>query len=304
MFSFLKKFVRFGVVSGVVLATTGAAAVMIAGPHRAKAVVDKVHTEVLTSIDQHIDDPSALRAQLQEMEREYPKRISQVRGDLAEINEQIRQLQHEQQISERVVELAEADLADVEVKLSQASFSGEGGMRLASVSMEERVGLQRARTRAQQIQNTRVSYANRAADAAHDLAYLSQQAARLEELLVQLENERAQFKSQILSLSRQVDAIARNERLIHLVEKRNKTIQDCSRYEAVSLDQITGRLAEIRSRQEAELDLLAQGQEQTAYEDLARMQLATEDLEGRVMGADKAAIELSPYASELSVSNN
>jgi hypothetical protein len=105
--------------------------------------------------------------------------------------------------------------------------------------------------------------------------------------LTQLENERAQFRTQMVGLGRQVDAIARNERLIALLERRNETIEECSRYEAVSLDQITGRLAEIKSRQEAELDLLARAEEQGDYEELARLQLASEALEAKV--AEKSA---------------
>ena len=47
--------------------------------------------------------------------------------------------------------------------------------------------------------------------------------------------------------------------LIKLLEKRNRTIDECSRYEAASLDQITGRLASIKSRQEAEMSKVTGG---------------------------------------------
>ncbi|MAF66729.1 MAG: hypothetical protein CMJ84_13860 [Planctomycetes bacterium] len=138
------------------------------------------------------------------------------------------------------------------------------------------VSVQRAATRVNQIRHTRVAYANRAADAGHDLTYLHEQANRLEELLGQLENERAQFQGQIWQLSRQVDAIARNDRLIGLLEKRNRTIEECSRFDCSSLDQMTARLAEVRSRQEAELDLLSSEQFRDDYEEMARYQLQAE----------------------------
>lgn len=304
MFSILKRFMKAGVVTTVVLGTVAAAAVVIAGPHRARAVVSQVHGKVLHSIDATIEDPSALRTQLQEMEREYPKRISQVRGDLAELHEQIRQLEREQAIAERVVDLAERDLVALQTGFEEAKAMAEGnGARLAAVSVDDRVlSIDRAAARIQQIQNTRIAYANRSNDAEHDLGFLRQQSARLEELLVQLETERGQFRGQILALSRQVDAIARNERLIDLLEKRNRTIEECSRYEAVSLDQITGRLAEIRSRQEAELDLLASARAESSYEDLAKLQIDNERLDGEqqeLLERTSGTVYGLPYATSI-----
>jgi len=278
MFCFFKRFLKAGLITGVVLGTVATATVVIAGPHRAKAVFSQVQGKVMKSIDSKIDDPVALRTQLQEMESEYPKRIAQVRGDLAELNTQIQQLEREQAVSKRVVDLAENDLTSLQGKVDEVTARGElDGNRLAAVHVDDRVySLDTAQTRIQQIQNTRIAYANRVNDDEHDLKYLRQQAGRLEGLLSQLEKERAQFRSQIVGLSRQVDAIARNERLIDLLQDRNQTIDECSRYAPVSLDQLTGHLAEIRSRQEAQLDQLASEQQETSYEDLARMQIDNE----------------------------
>ena len=142
----------------------------------------------------------------------------------------------------------------------------------------------RAEAKLRQMQEQRLVYANRAGDAEHDLLYLAKQRERLEELMTKLETERAEFQGQIQGLSRQIDAIARNERLIKLLERRNRTIEECSRYEAVSLDQITGRLAEITNRQEAALDMLSNEEQASDYEDLARMELAHEELEARTTG--------------------
>jgi len=303
MFGLLKKCMKTGVVATLLVGGAAAAAVAIAGPHRTKAVVHSFHEGVLSKIDASIEDPVALRSQLQEMEREYPKRIAEVRADLAELDEEIRQLDREQTISNRVVELAEADLSELRDTVAQAAATTEAGSRGLRVVVDDRVlSLERATSRIQQIENTRVAYANRSADARHDLEYLVQQRGRLDELLVQLESERSQFRAQIDALSRQVDAIARNERLITLLEKRNRTIERCSRYEAVSLEQITGKLASIRSRQEAELDILSESREEGSYEDLARMQLATEasadvGASGISEGNNGRVHVLSPYVA-------
>ncbi len=280
-----RKIFRTGVIAALVLGGVAAVAVAVAGPRRTHAVISDARERVMDVIDANIDDPVALRQQLREMEREYPKRISQVRGDLAELSEQIRQLDRDKAICERVVELADADLGDLQVELSQ-STTGAGTNRLSAASSARPTNLSRMAARVRQIENTRMVYLTRAEDVATELGYLTTQAGRLDELLGQLENEHAQFRGQIMALSRQVDAIARNERLIALVEKHNRKFQECSRYEAVSLDQITGRLQEIRSRQEAELQVLATHQEQGDYEEMARLQLAEEALEARNSGYD------------------
>ena len=105
---------------------------------------------------------------------------------------------------------------------------------------------------------------------------------------MQLETERSEFQAQIWQLERQVDAIARNDRLIGLMEDRKQTIDECSRYEVASLDQLHARLSEVRTRQEAELEYLAGDSQRVGYEDMARMQLDAEtrrapaaDAEGR-----------------------
>ena len=294
MFTFLKKFIKTGVIALLLVGGAAFVAVAVAGPERAHAVISQAQDHVLQSIDGHINDPAALRQQLQEMEKEYPSRISQVRSDLAELNEEIRQIQRERAISERVVELAQMDLENLQVELTSASASGN--TRLSASSSARSTSMSPAARRARQIESTRLVYANRAEEAATELMYLGQQSARFEEHLAQLETEHAQFTGQLQALNRQVESIARNERLIKLVEKHNRRFQDCNRYEAVSLDQITGRLNEIRTRQEAEIDTLTNGQGQGDYEDMARLQLAEEAFEARNSGDN--ILEARPLTSE------
>lgn len=257
----------------------GGAAFLVAGPERAGALVHQAHDNLVSIIDDTIDDPVALRAQLRELEAEYPQRISEVRGDLAELNEQIRQLDREKAVAERVVALADRDLDTLQPLLAKAEGErGMGGAVLVSFGNRS-FTINQAYTRANQIGQTRIAYGNRAADAGHDLEYLRQQAARLEEILLQLETERTQFQAQIWQLERQVDAIARNDRLIEIMEERKRTIDEYSRFEVASLDQLHGRLAEVRSRQEAELEYLASDQQRLTYEEMAEMQLDTETRE-------------------------
>ncbi len=269
---------------GVITAAGAGVAVLIAGPHRAAALVSQAHESVMSHIDESIDDPVALRSQLRELEREYPGKIGQVRGDLAELREQSRQLERDRAVSERVVALADRDLAAIQPLLAEADAAhvqkaSYGNVRnVVSVRFDNHLyTLDQARSKANQISHTRVAYANRAADAAHDLVYLEQQDERLSELLVQLETERGQFQSQLWQLDRQVDAIARNEKLIGMLEKRKRTIEECSRYEVASLDQMVSKLAEVRARQQAELDVLTGQDSATNYEEIARMEIGSQE---------------------------
>ena len=68
----------------------------------------------------------------------------------------------------------------------------------------------------------------------------------------------------------------------------------------LSRDQITGRLAEIRIRQEAELEFLSRTQEESDYEDLARMQIAHEASQPKALQPEASEVfELSPYAETV-----
>jgi predicted RNase H-like nuclease (RuvC/YqgF family) len=269
-----RKVIRTLVVGGLGLGAAGGAFALIAGPERAAVYVSQVQERIQSQIDRNIDDPTALRAQLRRLEAEYPERIAQLAGDLAELNQQIEQLERDQAISERVVELASQDLGVLEEQLAQARPSG-GSVALASsrVGGARDYAYEQALTRASQLRQTKLVYGARAEDAVRDLGYLQAQSTRIQDALSQLETERAQFQAQLWQIERQVDAIARNERLIEMMAERQESLDQHSRYEAASLEHLTGRLAQVRTRQEAELELLARDQEQVSYEELARIQL-------------------------------
>jgi chromosome segregation ATPase len=278
MFGFVTKALKVGVASAVLLGLAGAGAYALMGKHRAHAVVEEIQGSLLETIDAHIDNPAALRSQLRELEKEYPRRIAQVQADLAQIQGEISDLEREAAVSERVVVLAGEDLERLETQVSAQVV--EGGPRLAAVMLDEvAYPVQGAQLRLEELRATQAAYSNRAADARHDLGYLVKQAERLEELLGKLKGEQTEFRTQMMGISRQIDAIGRNERLITLLERRNKTIEECDRYESASLDQINGKLSQIQSRQEAALDMLASDARATDYEDVARMQIANEEFE-------------------------
>lgn len=315
MFSLCKKFFLTALFGTLALGVVGVGLAVVGGPERSKAVLQGVQTRVTEIIDDHIDDPIALRNQLRELERTYPKRIKAVRSDLIELQSQARQLRREKAISHRVVALAEEDLTELIPRLEEAhavarSQGGHDriGFQLVSLRLSDGdYSLDRADAKVRQIKNTRSAHAARAQDAGRSLAYLGQQMGRFTEVLNQLESEQVQFQAQLFALNRQVDSIQRNERLIKMLAERKRTLDECSNYDVVSLDQVTGKLEQILTQQEAELDVLSSQSEHVDYVDRARDELRAEstvDGDGYgtipslplpdVVGASSASLEVVP----------
>ncbi|MBX3408705.1 MAG: hypothetical protein KF859_02320 [Phycisphaeraceae bacterium] len=296
--SFAKHVVRYAVVAGLV----GGTAVLIAGPERANALYSQFRTKVNETIDRNIDDPIALRAQMKQLESAYPQRIAAVRGDLSELREQVAQLRREQAVSERVVALAEQDLVKMQsligkAETTQASLDGNAAI-VRVVFDNESLNLRDAYGRANKIQQVRHAYSNRTAEIDRDLGYLTQQEERLAGLLTQLETEHQEFQAQLWQMDRQVDSIARNERLIEMMEKRQRTIDQQGRYGAVSLDQLSSKFADIRGKQEARLQSLVQSANTLNYEERAKFELDARPQANRPAGW-QAEPRLSPTIIEI-----
>lgn len=299
MAGIVKTVVRIGVITALV----GGVAVVAAGPDSVKAFLKQTRHNVRHAIDSHVSDPVALRSQLRDLEAQYPKRIAAVRGDLAELGEQIAQLNRELEVSRRVVALADQDLGTMQGVLARAEEARQAdGFRVVKVRFDNAaLSLDEAYAKANRVSQLRSAYATKTADIERDLGYMSQQRDRLSKLLEKLEKERAEFQSQLWNLDRQVDTIARNDRLIELLQDRQKTIEEQSRYQAVSLDQVTARFAEIRAKQEAKLELFGQNSDMEDYEDAARYQLDFEKSRGgsAKVPAKSRAIELAPSIIEI-----
>lgn len=277
---FTKTVVRVGVIGALI---AGAGMVLAHSP-RGRAIMHQAHHSINLKIDSAITDPVALRIQLRDLEGKYPERIEAVRNDLAELRGQQAQLKREQEINERVVALADVDLDKLNSALAQAEHAvtqnvmlSDGQSRQIVICFKnDRLPVEAAYNRVNEITNTRNAYSARSADIERDLGYLAQQEERLSSLLTKLDTERQQFQAQLWELDRQVDAVARNDRMIQIMQKRQRTIDEQSRYNAGSLDQITAHLADIKAKQEAKLAGLTSEQQRTNYEDAAKIDLDRE----------------------------
>jgi hypothetical protein len=289
--------------AGVITALVGGAAVVIATPERVSAVFSQTRNSVHRAIDSKITDPVALRAQLRALESQYPYRIQEVEGDLRELELQMTQLRREAESSRLAARMAEDDLAQMQAIISKGQEAREQGLaQVVKVRFanERPVDLDQAMTKATRVTQVRDAFLAKAIDVERDLGYLDQQHDRLSDLLAQLKQERAEFQTQLFSLDRQVDAIARNERMIEVMEKRQDTIENHSRYRAASLDQVTGRLAEIRARQESKLQMYGQSSEIKNYENAAKYLLDSQQSAPRPLRTTTPkAVEIGPSTIEI-----
>lgn len=247
-------------------------------------------SSVTASIESLVDDPVALRHQLTQLQQEYPERIAAVQGDLAELSNEINAIQRDRDIANRTVQLAQAQLDELEPLLKNAQDArADAPAAVIRVRFDNNtLPLDQAFTRAAQLKSTANAYTTRALEAGQSLDVLSQQSERLAELLSQLETEYAEFQAQIAQLDSQIAAIERNERLIDMVEERENAIRKYDKFETISLHQVTSRMAKIRGEQEARLRSLTDSQNARSLEEQA----------AEMIDRERAALDLFEKASE------
>tara|TARA_R110000868_G_scaffold411617_1_gene706349 strand:+ start:442403 stop:443371 length:969 start_codon:yes stop_codon:yes gene_type:complete len=282
------------IVRGVVItALAGGVLVAVAGPQRVGAMVHQTRSNFISVIDDNIEDPIMLRAQIKNLEAQYPHKIAEVRSDLTEVQTQIAQLDRELQVATKVVSLAAMDLETVSGQLTQARYTQESNPgAIVRVSLNNRaVDLDDAYAKRNQIQQTRDMYASRATDLSTDLGYLNDQEQQLADLLERLESERSEFQAKLFQLDAQIDTIARNERLIDMMEDRQDTIDAHSNFQANSLDQLNGRLSGIRTEQRARLEAIAGRDSDKNYVDEAEFLI---DQEGLVTEYENSQKSIAP----------
>lgn len=278
MAGIVKTVIRLGVIGALV---TGGA-VVIAGPHRVMALGHQMQSKIVNVIDANIDDPIALRAQLRDLQAQYPKRIAEVRSQLAELIEQVRQIHREKAVSEKVVSMASLDLQDLSTLLARAEearaeFASDGSYRTVSIAFNEQsMSVDEAYSKANYITELVRSYEARSIDAANDLTNLERDQGRLGSLLSKLESEQTQFQAQLAQLDRQIDSVARKERMVNVMEDRQERIDELSRYHVASLDQFKSVLAKRQAELESRISSIADREEQTDYEDKAAFQIDTQ----------------------------
>lgn len=274
---FIKGTVRFAVLAALA-GGTAAVVAEAARPGSVGAIFHQATGAVGRLIDHNIDDPVALRAQIRALEADYPKKISEVRADLSEVREQIDRLDRERRVSDKVVQLTASDLDLIDTGLTRARAVADANQgAIVRISFDERrLSMHDAMARRSQIAQTRQVYQNRVGEIDTELGFLGEQEAQLADLLTRLETEHAEFQAQLFQLDAQIDSIARNDRLIAMMEARQKTIDEHSRYQSHSLEQLQGRLSRVRGEQQARIAQITRSESARDYVDEAKFMVDQE----------------------------
>jgi hypothetical protein len=245
---------------------------LLIGPERVAAGLAHVRTKAQSLVDLAVDNPTALRRQLQDLSEKYPERIATVRGELAEVDHQLGQFEHDAEVSARVVALANDDLGEMKTLITRAE---QVHGRPVFVRFEGvRFDLDEAYGEAHRINNVRINYEDRQITNEQQIRVLGQQKTRLVEILVKLEDEQATFETQMWQLDRQIDSIERNQRLIEMTEDLQATLKGYDKWgDLGSLKQLEGKLAELQAIQTAQFDTLAKQGIRQDYEKRARYEM-------------------------------
>ncbi|MHC5003621.1 MAG: hypothetical protein ACYTJ0_10900 [Planctomycetota bacterium] len=263
---------RWGLIGGLGLGGL----TLLVGPERVAAGLAQLRSKAQNVVDSCVDDPMALRRQLEQLADEYPDRIAEVRGEIAEVNHQMEQLDRDVEIASRVIAYTTEDLSVLQTRIAKARDT----VRTASIN-DVYVGFEGIRFtideaygEALRIGEVRKNYRDRKAVDQQQIKMLTEQKSRLHQILVKLEEDFGTYQSQLWSLDRQIDAIQRNDRLIELMEQQQETLAGYDRFEKVSnLKQIQAKMAELREIQQAQLDTLAKRGFREDYESKAKLDL-------------------------------
>lgn len=267
---------RWGLVTGLALGGV----TLLLGPERVATGFAQVRAKAQSVVDDCVDDPIALRRQLRELADEYPARIAEVRGEVAEVDHQLARFDEDIEIAARVVAMATDDLDELKALVDRAESERASGTRAVAIRMDGvRFDLDGAYAEGRRIQNVRVQYQDRLEADRFQKQFLGQQRDRLTEILSKLEDEYATYETKLWQLDRQIDAIQRNDRLIELTERQQSTLEDYTSFETPNLAMLEGKLAELRAAQEAQLEVLSKRGLNRDYEDRAKSDVAARDFD-------------------------
>ncbi|MBC8201602.1 MAG: hypothetical protein H8E86_06090 [Planctomycetes bacterium] len=287
--------VRWGIIGG--LAVGGIT--LLVGPQRVMACIDQLRQEANTVVENLVEDPVALRRQLDDLAKQYPKRIAEVRGEIARLDQQLEQFIRDERISIRVVQLTTADLEVLRELVDDAQATtttrGTPSIRFEGI----RYDLEGAYSEGRRIRTVKANYEDRLASDRRQMELMGEQKTRLVSILEKIEHEHETYRSQLWQLDREIDAIERNDHIIAMVEQQQETLSSFDRLGSVgNLDQVRSRLAEIRTVQESTILALTDTGTGSDYETRARFDTSDELFENPFTqtAEEPEDIGVGPYA--------
>jgi plasmid maintenance system killer protein len=287
--------VRWGIIGG--LAVGGIT--LLVGPQRVMACIDQLREEASTVVENLVDDPVALRRQLDELSSQYPKRIAEVRGEISRLDHQLEQFIRDEKIAIRVIELTDIDLEILRDLVEDAESTTDTRSRPSIHFEGVRYDLDGAYSEGRRIRTVKSNYEDRLASDRRQVELMDEQKNRLVSILEKIEHEHETYRAQLWQLDREIDAIERNDHIIAMVEQQQETLSGFDRFgSAGNLGQVRSRLAEIRTVQESTILALTDSGTGSDYETRARFDTSEQVFENPFTQTAKEPKEavVGPYA--------
>ncbi len=266
--------VRWGLIGGLAI---GGITILV-GPQRVMACIDQLRQQANMVVEDLVDDPVALRRQLDDLAKQYPSRISEVRGEIVRLDHQLGQFQQDEQIALRVIELTTDDLAVLSELVDDAEAMSPLNSDSVYVRFEGvRYDLESAYAEGRRIRSVRANYEDRLASDRRQMGLLDEQRVRLVDILENIEQEHETYQTQLWQLDHEIDAIERNAQIIAMVEQQKETLSSFDKLGGASnLGQVRSRLSEIRTVQESTILALTDMTTGSDYETRARFDTSDE----------------------------
>jgi chromosome segregation ATPase len=243
MFRFCGRIFRWAAVG--TLALVGLTALV--GVNRVKTAFWSVRDNLRGSVDELVDSRIALRHELKKLQHDYPKRISELRVQLHEIDRDLVACERDRNVSQEVVTLCENDVALLRERIAAGS---DGGSFVSVEFRSELLDQNEAVARASRIAETASAYRARVADLRQEDEMLRTERGRLKAELANLEQEYRAFQAEVGTLLREIDAVKRKEKLVALAERKRKENDDLFEDRASALERVKEKI----SRHRIELD--------------------------------------------------
>jgi hypothetical protein len=243
-----RTIIRWTLIAGLALGGI----TLIIGPSRVATAFDTIQDQAGNFVDQYIDveEARALRTQLHKLAGVYPDRIAEIRGEVARVNTQIVQFEHDSDVARRVVLMTGNDLERLALDVHSAEQSGVQTVSL--IAGDEGVNLDIAYREGRRIQEIRGTYQERLVADRRQVEMLMTQQERLSTLLEQIEHEYADY----------------------LTASQQETLRGFDAPgDMESLRSIESRLAELSAVQEGTLQSLTEQHRRGEYEHRARVQV-------------------------------
>jgi len=269
MFRFMRSIIKWGVIGGLGIVALTA----LVGSTRVKTAFQSVRDHIRSNVDELVDTKVALQNEVDKLQKEYPRRIAEIRIQQRSVDRDIAQCERQLHQSEEVVAVAAGDLEVLRKRLDDADVDADG---LGSPAIEfraQRLTRGAALDRAAEAADVAKAYEERAVDLRNERKLLFDEKARLAAERASLEQEYAKFQSEVATIGRDIDSLQRKEKLVDLAERRRGEREDIFADRATSLAVLKDRIAARKIELEEKLKGMSAYGGSSEYESRARLRL-------------------------------